>query len=796
MEKRFVLFIVLSFAILVGYQYLMLALFPPKPKPPVAQLEPADQAKPDAKVEDGPGKGDKPEGKPGEKPDAKPEEKLAKPQPKEKPAEKPEEKPAVVKPEPVVAEQWVTLGSADPASPYRMLVTLTNRGAAVAAIELNSPRYQDLTDEHGYLYDRSGYLGRVSIDETVGGAGCLVQVVGPGTPAEKAGLMPGDLIAAIDDQPIQSGLDLRMVLKKTRPKQTVLLAVRRGGKDLSLEAVLGERPLAVVRPEAADPLSFLLTMARIDKNDLGAAPPKEEEHGKPPADLDAELEGVRLRNANWAVEKSTPAEVVFRRKLARWGLELTKTYRLEEVPAESMDDLTYPAYHLKFEIGVRNADEVAHEVAYQLDGPTGLPVEGWWYSTKVGHGFSGVGVRDVAAAFDQGALQLIGCPRIAANAVKPLPWKENLDFIGVDAQYFSAVLIPQKGSPEESWFAGSWPMNVGEVPPQHPNLANTSFRLVSTARALKPNEAFQQEFVVFAGPKKPPLLAHYAGGKLGDLVYYGWFSVVAEPMVRILHGFYYLVGNYGIAIIMLTCLVRLCMFPLSRKQTLSALKMQELQPEIKKIQEKYKKDQEAKIRAQQELFRKHNYNPLGGCLVVFIQIPIFLALYRSLMVDVELRQAPLLWESLRWCSNLAAPDMTLDWSRWAPNFIIHGLSIFPSLGPYFNVLPIITIFLFLWQQKKLMPPPADEQAAMQQKIMKYMMIFMGLLFFKVASGLCIYFIASSLWGMGERRFLPKAKKPGEETSAPTDRTSFFSPAPSNGDGRSAAKKKKRSRGKR
>lgn len=795
MEKRFVLFIVLSFGILIGYQYLMLALFPPKPKPPVAQNEPADQPKPDAKDENRPDKGEKPEGKPGEKPAAKPVEKPAKPEPKEKPAEEPGEKPAEAKPETVIAEQWVTLGSADPASPYRMLVTLTNRGAAVAAIELNSPRYQDLTDEHGYLYDRSGYLGRVSIDETVGGAGCLVQVVGPGTPAEKAGLAPGDLITAVDDEPVQSGLGLRTALRKTRPKQTVPLAVRREGKDLSLQATLGERPMAVVRPEAADPLSFLLTMARIDKNDLGAAPPKEDERGKPPADLDTELDGVRLRSANWEVEKSSPAEVVFRRKLPKWGLELTKTYRLDPVPAESMDDPAYPAYHLKFEIGVRNTDDVAHEVAYQLDGPTGLPIEGWWYSIKVGHGFSGVGVRDVAAAFDQGALQLIGCPRIAENAVKPLPWKEALDIIGVDAQYFSAVLIPQKDSPEESWFAESWPMSVGEVPPEHPNLANTSFRLVSAARELKPNEAFQQEFVVFAGPKKPALLAHYAGGKLGDLVYYGWFSVVAEPMVRILHGFYYLVGNYGIAIIMLTCLVRLCMFPLSRKQTLSALKMQELQPEIKKIQEKYKKDQEAKIRAQQELFRKHNYNPLGGCLVVFIQIPIFLALYRALMVDVELRQAPLLWESIRWCSNLAAPDMTLDWSRWAPNFIIHGLSIFPALGPYFNVLPIITIVFFLWQQKKLMPPPTDEQAAMQQKIMKYMMIFMGLLFFKVASGLCIYFIASSLWGMGERRFLPKAKKGDGETGVTSDRPGFLSRIGSNGDGQ-AAKKKKRTRGKR
>jgi len=200
----------------------------------------------------------------------------------------------------------------------------------------------------------------------------------------------------------------------------------------------------------------------------------------------------------------------------------------------------------------------------------------------------------------------------------------------------------------------------------------------------------------------------------------------------------------------------LCMFPLSRKQALNVQKMQELQPEIKKIQEKYKKDLEARTKAQQELFRKHNYNPLGGCLVMFIQLPIFVALYRGLMVDIELRDAPLLSHAIRWCSNLSAPDMLFDWQGFMPAFITQREG-FLGLGPYFNLLPIVTVVFFLVQQKMFMPPPADEQAAMQQKIMTFMMLFIGLLFFKVASGLCVYFIASSLWGLAERRFLPKAK---------------------------------------
>jgi YidC/Oxa1 family membrane protein insertase len=190
------------------------------------------------------------------------------------------------------------------------------------------------------------------------------------------------------------------------------------------------------------------------------------------------------------------------------------------------------------------------------------------------------------------------------------------------------------------------------------------------------------------------------------------------------------------------------------KQAAGAQKMQMLQPEIKKLTEKYKNNIEARQKAQQELFRKHNYNPLAGCLPVFIQMPVFIGLYRSLMVAIELRDAPLISNSIRWCSNLAAPDMLYDWHLFIPAFINSGVGIF-GLGPYFNLLPVLTIILFIVQQKMFMPPATDEQTAMQQKIMQYMMVFMGLMFFKVASGLCIYFIASSLWGLAERKFLPK-----------------------------------------
>jgi YidC/Oxa1 family membrane protein insertase len=122
---------------------------------------------------------------------------------------------------------------------------------------------------------------------------------------------------------------------------------------------------------------------------------------------------------------------------------------------------------------------------------------------------------------------------------------------------------------------------------------------------------------------------------------------------------------------------------------------------------------------------------------------------------VALRQSSLI-PGLHWCSNLAGPDMLWYWKPYLPGIITDEANGF--LGPYFNILPIITIILFIVQQKMFMPPPTDEQMRMQQKMMNIMMVVMGFMFFCVPSGLCVYFIASSLWGLAERKLLPPVGK--------------------------------------
>jgi YidC/Oxa1 family membrane protein insertase len=215
---------------------------------------------------------------------------------------------------------------------------------------------------------------------------------------------------------------------------------------------------------------------------------------------------------------------------------------------------------------------------------------------------------------------------------------------------------------------------------------------------------------------------------------------------------------YGLCIVLLTVLVRGAMFPVSRKQALTSIRMQELAPELKKLHEKYKGDRQAMGTAQMELYRKHGVNPFGSCWLILLQMPVFLGLYFALQESIHFRLAPFLW-----IENLAAPDMLIRWGESIPWISLprdYGGWLY--LGPYFNLLPVIAVILMLMQQKLTMPPPTDEQTAMQMKMMKYMMIFMGLMFYKIASGLCIYFIASSLWGFAERKLLPRRKMIGPD----------------------------------
>lgn len=773
MDRRFVTFLVVTFLIwttfLVGKQIFA----PPKPvaKNQPKQVQPGDD--PAAKANDrNPEK--TPEDKTPEKPSADPD----KPEPAA-----PTDKPVVI------PRTIVQLGSLDPTSPYGMLVTLDSRGAAVERVELSDPTYKDIEDLSGYLGHLSfATVGRDTKDN-------IIETVGPGTPAALAqpvvagnpvGLKVGDVVRDVNGVAIERGEEFEQWLhKNTKPKQTIEVTVDRqvGGKTTSLvyKIDLIRRPLEMIRPESrntvnktrvTDPLSFLLTLETLQGNVIKV---NEDEIQKLPS----------LHDANWEVSEQTPDSVLFTRtltdadlkKINRAGsLKITKRYSLPKAEGNSK---TSQKYHIDLAIGIENTSSETVNVGYRLDGPNGIPLEGWWYSTKMHREmFRGAGARDVLWELDGKDHHLLGTPLVYDHAKKALAGKTNIEyelvpstnklpvtFMGVDAQFFAVMVMPKgqgdKPSDKAIDFSriSAIPMHdVNQLTKTRIRTTNTSVRIVPERDALEAGQSIKHHYQVFLGPKDPELLKAYG---LDEIIEYGWpyAAIPARWLAGLLHWLYALTGNYGIAIILLTVLVRSCMLPFSIRQARAAKQMQEisakLKPELTALKEKYKDDPLKQHQATSELMKKHGMpNPLAGCLLVFFQLPVFVGLYRCLSVDINLRDANLFaaWD---WASNLAGPDKLYYWENVLPAFIADPADGW--LGPFFNVFPLVTIALFILQQKLFTPPPTDEQQEMQQQMMFMMSLMMGIFFYKVPAGLCLYFITSSLWSVAERTLLPKSK---------------------------------------
>ncbi|HRX79085.1 MAG TPA: YidC/Oxa1 family insertase periplasmic-domain containing protein, partial [Pirellulaceae bacterium] len=751
MEKRFVVFLGLSLGILVGYIMLSRMFFPAPPvvekKTDVAAndevVDPVDAAK-----EQAPGESDAPvpDEPTGESATEQPDAEAASPTNPQAPA--------------VIEQRWESFGSYAPGSGHTLLVTFNSRGAAIERVELTT-RNAKGNLKYRNLEDKSGYLGNLALTARRE-LGCKVNVVGDGTPAALSGLLRGDVLLAVDGISIDEPGELQQVLATKKPGESVSLQIERPGTtppaELTLTAKLDVRPLELIRPEPLQgeeviphPLSFLLSL--IEKSGVRTVPIE------------------TPRNINWSVETLADGVIEFRLTLENSSdpLELVKRFRLGKqqdlvAVGETLAADAPPAYHVDMELELHNGSETPRRLAYSLGGPTGLPLEGWWYSAKIHPKmFYGAGARDVLIHTDA-ERRLVGCPELYKLAKKTPDEKEitlfaddekvpnrTLKYLGVDTQYFTAALMPSAEGDKVFHRAEAFALgDVSKQPKGYTRTTDVTFKLDSSPIALEGNGDFKQSFRLFLGPKDPDVLEGY---ELGDVIYYGWFGAISKVLKSILHFFYGIVGNFGIAIILLTVVVRGCMFPISRKAAKNAAMMQELAPEMRKLTEKYKGDMEKRAKAQQDLFRKHNYNPFGGCWLMFLQLPIFLGLYRCIAVDIELRQAALI-PGLEWCSNLAGPDMFLYWKSFMPSMFVSETGM---LGPYLNVLPLITVSLFLVHQKLFTPPATDEQSAMQLKMMKYMTLFMGFMFFKVASGLCLYFIASSLWGIAERKLVPKPK---------------------------------------
>jgi YidC/Oxa1 family membrane protein insertase len=291
---------------------------------------------------------------------------------------------------------------------------------------------------------------------------------------------------------------------------------------------------------------------------------------------------------------------------------------------------------------------------------------------------------------------------------------------GFSDSYFLSALMPHEGDPARLWLK----LEHGSI----------------DAEILVPIGAVRSQpytFVAFVGPKDLHLLAE-VGHDLSRTLNLGWFTAIAEPMLRTLKLFHRASGNYGIDIIVLTVLIKLLFIPLTRKSFQSMQQMQKLQPELKRLQERHAGDREALNREVMELYRRHKVNPLGGCLPMLLQMPIFIGLYNALLNAVELRHASF----GLWINDLSAPDRL-------PPFPHPPLAM---VAGYELRIPVLTLLMgvsMLLQQR--MTPAAGDPV--QQRMMMFMPLMFTVMFINFPSGLVLYWLVNNLLTIAQQALL-------------------------------------------
>jgi YidC/Oxa1 family membrane protein insertase len=510
-----------------------------------------------------------------------------------------------------------------------------------------------------------------------------------------------------------------------------------------------------------------------------------------------------LGEAKWEVVSEERPEggvhkVVFQAELgAPYFVKFRKTYTL--APKE---------YHigLRLEIerlAVPGSEKGKGSFRYQISGPRGLPIEGEWYNMTYRVALVGWNDRKGVARRQYETAAAVATMR-GGDAV---PKAENtFKYMAVATQYFaSAVAIDDtaEAATRNPW---AYVRATTELPFDTMTQSNQSFFDDLTVRAasdtidLAPGEKITHSYLLYNGPAKVRLLGmmeadrkveqalvdryldrlglrtitdHHTPTWLGSFANAIWWTDLVIVFTNVMHWLLAMIHRvvpwWALSIVLLTVFVRLLLHYPSKKQTQVNLKMMEVQkrlaPQIEELKKKYADDPHAFQRAKMQLLMANGVNPfaaMGGCLLLLAQMPVMMGLYFCLQESVFFRL-----ERFLWIDNLAAPDMTLWWSEKIPYLSspdnIGGMIY---LGPYLNVLPLLAVGLMLWQQKKMMPPPTDEQTAAQHRMMKIMMIVMAVLFYKVAAGLAVYFIVSTLWGLVERRFVHRPENKEEAADGP------------------------------
>ena len=307
---------------------------------------------------------------------------------------------------------------------------------------------------------------------------------------------------------------------------------------------------------------------------------------------------------------------------------------------------------------------------------------------------------------------------------KLLSFKGEGGWLGFTDKYWAGVVVPEQTASIEARYTGS-----GLVQP-----VDYQADFVGPEKSVAPGGTFEATTRVFAGAKEVSTVDNYQA-RLGiknfdKLIDWGWFPFITKPLFLLIDLIYRFVGNFGVAILLVTVLVKGAFFPLANQSYRSMAKMKKIQPQIAALKDLYPDDRQKQQQAQMELFKKEGVNPVAGCLPMLIQIPVFFALYKVIFITIEMRHAPF----FGWIKDLSAPDPTniftlfglIPWDPTALPLIGHFLAL--------GIWPLI-MGVSMFFQMKMNPEPADP---VQKAMFAYMPVIFTFMLGTFPAGLVIY----------------------------------------------------------
>jgi YidC/Oxa1 family membrane protein insertase len=426
-----------------------------------------------------------------------------------------------------------------------------------------------------------------------------------------------------------------------------------------------------------------------------------------------ELEFGDLSQVVWRVEEQGIESVAF--ELEQGGVRIRKLYSFES-----------DSYTFRLLVEIENGSSDTIRPRFLVDWPAGV---------REGNDFR----EQALAAMHQGDVEKemlagLGSPGFfgSLSGKKPVdvydPLLGEVDWAGVDTPYFWSALLPDTPDRAAARFVVLERSEAGAV------------ELFFDPVEVPPGQSVAREFRGYVGPKELERLTLLGPAAVAAIdVGWAWVAPLTRFFSWLLGALYSIIPNYGVAIVLLTILVRIATAPLTIKQMRSMERMRRLQPKLKEIQAKHADDRQKQSEEMMRLYKQEKVNPLGGCFPMLLQFPVFIGLYWALRSSIHLRQAPF----FGWIDDLSAPETLFD---------------LPGLGLPVRVLPLIMGASMVLQQK-ITPMQADPAQA--RMMMTIMPIMMTVIFYQFPSGLVLYWMLSNILAIGHQLWIGRKMQPIE-----------------------------------